>query len=166
MSITGWVQTHFTDRSGIGRAKRNQQRARAQYREAMRETRAKGLRDDDLARAGFDAYTDAQFAEDDYDALNTDILESQARQRNIQVPRREEDSEYWRRSSITNEFFLSDEGTSTLASAIDAHRRTKWTFRIQLISILIGLIGAISALLAVILTLISSFGPRSLSDDS
>ena len=158
MSITSWVQNHFTDRSGIGRARRNQQYARAQYREAMREARAKGLTGVDLTHSEFNVNIEAEFAEDEYDALKTDILESQARQRNIPVPTQEEDL-FWRASSITNELFLSDEGISLLTSAIDAHRRDKWTFRIQVISIVIGLIGTISALLAVILALKSTLGP-------
>ena len=99
------------------------------YRQALEE----GLRGQDLWNARAIARSDAEvdLAEADYDEVKTQIILDRARRKDIPIPPRLEDSEYWYRSGVTNEFYLTTEGMFELNADMRRLRNDIWQFRIQ-----------------------------------
>jgi len=146
----------WIDRSGLRRVRRVFRDAQKQYRVDLASVRSQGLEGVDLENAEFGISVDVHLAEDAYDHLVTDSLVSQAEDRDILVPDMSGESRYWMYGFTNTSLYLSDEGVVFLRSAIRVRRRESWMFGFQIVSIAIGLLGAMAAVLSLIVVLITT----------
>ncbi len=90
---------------------------------------------------------------DEIQELNTRYLITEAEKLIIPVPSREKNSGFWEESRITGSDHLTTKGIAELRSAIRKESRERKAAILIWVTALIGLVGAVSGLIAVISSL-------------
>ena len=87
---------------------------------------------------------------DEIHALITSYLRSKAQKRLLPFPLRTEESDLWERGYTTGEWYLTNKGITEVRSLIRSEDKERIDFFLKIAGILIGILGAITGLIAVI----------------
>jgi hypothetical protein len=87
---------------------------------------------------------------DEIHALITNYLRFKAQKRFLHFPLRTEESDLWNRGSMTGEWYLTDKGIAKAYALIRSDYRERVSLFLKVAGVLIGIIVALTGLIAVI----------------
>ena len=135
------------DRIHKNRLKKNLRKLREAYEADIKKAEKEGKKRVDIQAIFAEMDGCCRNDEFEIEKILTRELTNKARKYYIELPDRN-DEIFWENGF--GYYILSDHGKSTLSKQIKAHRREDYEFIFKIISVLIGLIGALIGLVAVI----------------
>jgi hypothetical protein len=126
------------------------------WRRAFGKAQAGGVDQAEMQRLSDSRMTEDQMLWEEYHALYTRQLEREAFRLRVPVPPRpwgteSQEDENWSRGHYLGEWILKTEGIKKVRTEIRAERRARAEQLVQWATLLIGLVGAATGLMAVIL---------------
>ena len=128
-----------------------QAKTTAYYNRKLKEARKQGKNKDDIMGLDEEAYFEYSMAQEEIDMLITDRLTSKARKLILPLPAFENEEMWKKCHDLSSRFVLTSKGIAELRKNIRSERKDRRDVYIPWIAIAIGLIGALTGLLAVIL---------------
>lgn len=134
------------DRLHLYKHKKKLRKLKGAYETDIKKAEKEGKKLDDIEAIIAEMRGCCRDDEFEIEKIYTRKLTSKARKFHIYIPDRR-DEKIWENEFGT--YILTDHGKSTLSKQIKAQRREEYEFIIKIILILIGLIGALTGLVAV-----------------
>ena len=135
------------DRIDLHRLRKNLRKLRGAYEDDIKKAEKEGKKRVDIQAIFAEMNGCCRNDEFEIEKILTRELTNKARKYYIELPDRN-DEKIW--ENEVGYYILTDHGKSTLSKQIKAHLREDYEFIFKVISVLIGLIGALTGLVAVI----------------
>lgn len=137
----------LTDKLHLYRLKKKLRKLRGEYEADIKKAKKDGKSQDEIEDIIAEMFGCCEDDEFEIEKIITKELIHKARKYYIELPDRK-DENIWKNNF--GSYILTDHGKSIISKQIKVHRREDYEFIIKIISVLIGLVGALTGLIAVI----------------
>ena len=134
----------------LWKKRRARERIQRQYASAYEDAKRRGLKGDDLQSEMSQWWIDIDMLDEDYRRVRDAKWLRHARRLEIPTPEKNEKNGMWERGRVYREWLLTDIGLSTLRGAVRQEERDNREALFRWGTLIIGIVGAISGLIAVI----------------
>ena len=135
------------DKIRLFKLKRSIQKLRGEYEADIKKAQKEGKSQEHIDGIIAEMFGMCRDDEFEIEKIITKELRSKAQKYYIELPDRN-DEKIWENNY--GSYILTEHGKSTISKQIKVHRREDYEFIIKILSVLIGLIGALTGLIAVI----------------
>lgn len=137
-------------RAKLAKLFRQKEKLRSAYDEKIRQAEKDGKPSDDIEVLKLDSYHGSIMIDEEIAILATDNLIRKVRRHFVPIPSRKTDG-MWEQCIASNRYVLTDQGISKLRSALRKELNERYEIILKFSALLIGIIGALTGLVAVIL---------------
>ena len=138
-------------RAKLAQLFRQKKTMRASYAEDIRKARKEGKSGDDIRSIESGSQFEETMINEEVAILATDNLIEKARRRLIPIPSHDTDGMWEKCCVMDDRYVLSNQGISQLRSSLRKEQKERVELVVQFLAPLIGIIGAVTGLVAVIM---------------
>ena len=147
-----WLDDRLLDRTREKRARAALDEARREAASVIDQAFKEGKRGGDLQAERQEAYFEVRLAYEHLVGLTTRRLLREADRRDLPVPVRDQESDYWD-VGFEGDWLLTDEGRSHLKAASRAESFSEWQLKLAWGSLVTASLGGLAGVLALIVAL-------------